>query len=93
MNIRYERLNVVNEGIKDGLLGYYEVEIYGLKSKLNGKHFAQAHFGHFRETNERSILYSATVYTDKNGDVCHNYQSEFLDDLNFLKSGNCETFD
>jgi hypothetical protein len=91
LNIRSENLRVVNN-TNDGLLGYYEVEIYGLLSKLGGFHYAQAHYGHFENTGDCSILYSAAVYAE-GGEIYHNYKSEFEDDLNALLTGNVDLFD
>jgi hypothetical protein len=92
--IRSAELVVTNEEAgRDELLGYYEVEIYGLKSRLHGKNFAQANFGSFEATDDRSILYSATVYAGDNGHSYHDYDSEFCDDLAMLENDLCQVFD
>jgi hypothetical protein len=91
LKIRSERLRVTNE-TNNGLLGYYEIEIYGLLSRLKGRHYAQAHYGHFENTGNRTLLYSATVYVEC-GEIYHNYKSEFEDDLDALLAGNVDLFD
>jgi len=89
MNIRQSRLT--QTGRTDGLAGYYEVEIYGLLSKLEGHDYAVAHFGTFKRGN-RVMEYSATVWAD-NGEVFHDYDSEFCDDLQALLLGNVQFLD
>jgi len=86
MNIRKAELKRV-EG-KDGLVGYYEVEVYGLLSKLKGHALAVAHFGTF-ERIDRALLYTATVWAD-DGEIYHDFDSEFCDDLAALERGNVE---
>lgn len=74
-------------GKGEELAGYYEVEIYGLLGKLERHEYAVAHFGTFQRTQNRTVLYSATVWQE-NGKIYHNYDAEFADDLIALKKGN-----
>jgi hypothetical protein len=87
MKILSEELIIINENAKDDLLGYFQVEIYGLLKHLKA-HFAVAHFGTFERTGHRTVLYSATVWTERDGQVAHCYDSEFSDDLRALLRGN-----
>lgn len=87
--IRSVELRVTDPAAKDDLLGYYEVELYGLLGKMRDR-YAYAHFGTFERTDDRSVLYSATVWTDRNGEIFHDYDSEFADDLRALMVGNVE---
>jgi hypothetical protein len=87
VKILHNELRVANPDEEDGLYGHFEVEIYGLLSRLKGHHYGYAHFGCFENTGNRTLLYSATVYRE-NGSICHPYESEFEDDFIALKNGN-----
>lgn len=89
--IRSAELEIVNPNAIDDLIGYYKVEIYGLLNKMRAQ-FACAHFGTFERIGHRSILYSATVWTERDGTIAHDYDSEFADDLKALKTGNVDHF-
>jgi len=80
MHIRRAELKKIETD--SDLAGYYEVEIYGLLSKLKGCNFAIAHFGTF-ERIDRAILYTATVWQEE-GEIFHCFDSEFADDLEAL---------
>jgi len=82
---------------KPGLLGYLVVEMRGLR-KYMPKNVANAIYGSFEKTDDGTVLYSATVFTDYMANGCgigimHYPDSEFLDDLNWLKKGHCENLD
>ena len=90
MHIRRAELQAIESDQSD-LIGYYEVEIYGLLSTLNGHDLAVAHFGTF-ERIPRAILYSATVWAE-DGEIFHDFDSEFCDDLRALTDGNVTLLD
>lgn len=75
------------EGDVDTLIGYFEVEFYGLLHKME-KQTARPHYGLFEKTGNRTILYSATVWTDQSGEIYHSYEDEFIDDITALEEGN-----
>ena len=86
---RRAELRIINQDAKNGLLGYFEVEFYGLRGKMK-KNWARPHYGLFQKTDNRTILYSATVWTDETGEIFHSYEDEFIDDLSALKCGNVD---
>lgn len=92
VSFRRAELVVTNPKAINDLIGYLEIELYGLLHCLNGKQFGQAIFGTFERTNNRTLLYTATVWTDETGEIYHNYDSEFEDDLNALRRGHVEVF-
>ncbi len=80
------------KGDIDTLIGYFEVEFYGLIHKMK-KQVARPHYGLFEKTGNRTILYSATVWVDQSGKIYHSYEDEFIDDLTALKEGNVDHYD
>jgi hypothetical protein len=87
MKIIGDELIITNRGAKDNeLLGYFEVEMYGIAKHMRNNE-VQAIFGSFRKTGNRTVLYSATVWADKDGQPGHSYESEFEDDLIALRVG------
>lgn len=87
MKVIRDELIITNQDAKDNeLLGYFEVEMYGVAKYMKSNE-AQAAFGNFRKTGNRTVLYSATVWADGAGQPAHYYGSEFDDDLADLKSG------
>ena len=87
MSIIRDELVIINPNAGDNdLLGYFEVELYGIAKYMKADE-VQAIFGGFRKTGNRTVLYSATVLADKDGQPGHCYQSEFDDDLIALRDG------
>jgi len=89
MRIQSEHLEIENPGIIDGLLGYEVVDIAGALRMMHGKVYAVAAFGTFERVGDR-VQYTATVWTDENGQIFHSYDSEFCDDLAMFRNGQCE---
>lgn len=87
MRVTSAELEITNE--TGEFAGYYKATVYGLLSQLHGKDIALAHFGSFKRKG-RYLEYSATVWRDRTGEIFHNYDSEFCDDLIALKTGNVE---
>ena len=75
----------------------FEVETKGeLKLMPRNARMVFAAFGAFERTDQSTLLYTACVvenweqdYTDKD-DLLNSMDSEYLDDLNMLRSGNIE---
>lgn len=90
-------MNGLRDGEPNDLLGYLVVEMRGLRRYMKG-HAAHAIYGTFEKTDDGLVRYIATVYTDwiANGmgvGIGHYPDSEFLDDLNWLKNGRVEHLD
>lgn len=86
---RRAELRITNPNAVDDIAGFFEVEFYGLLHKME-KSWARPHFGLFQKTKNRTILYSATVWTDESGEIYHSYEDEFNDDLTALQCGNVD---
>lgn len=84
---RVEPFRIVREAIDDEM---YTVEISGINGKLRrGYDFAMATFGSF-ERNGRTLVYTASVWRDENGEIEHPFNSEMLDDVYQLIDGQIE---
>jgi len=88
MKVVTERLETEHPGAVDALLGYVVADITGALRLMHGYQLATAIFGTFERVDNR-VRYTATVWTDENGTICHNYDSEFADDLICFRNGQC----
>lgn len=80
-----EEIEITNPEAKDDLLGYYKVELFGLLQHMPKKaNTFQAIYGQFDKTAHKTIIYTASVWTDSTGEIYHCYISEFEDDLHRL---------
>lgn len=78
---------IKSEVIEDG---YYIVEVAGINHKMRrGYDDVLATFGSFHR-NGRTLVYTASVWQDENGEIDHPYNSEFLDDIYQLIDGQVE---
>jgi hypothetical protein len=74
--------------------GYQEllvVETYGdLKYMPRNAQMVWAIYGCFERTNQKTLLYTATILRERSGEIGHCPDSEYLDDYYALKAGNIE---
>lgn len=68
---------------QDELVAYYIVQLRGLCQHMKGD-ATQAIFGTFERVGRGLVEYSATVWAE-DGEIFHDYHSEFLDDLAYLQ--------
>lgn len=78
---------IISETIEGDML---TAEIRGINSHMRrGYEFALAQNGSF-ERNGRTLVYTASVWRDENGEIEHNPNSEMLDDIYQLIDGQIE---
>jgi hypothetical protein len=70
-------------------VGIVTYSIKGISRLVPAGTIVLAHFGSFCRANHGYVEYSATLLADY-GNICHNYDSEFCDDLAALRAGNVE---
>jgi hypothetical protein len=77
-------IEYTNKSAKDEMVGYYNVI---LKGKMEGPAgtVGQGIFGGFEKINDNWLWYTATVWSDQQGEIYHSFESEYLDDLHCLK--------
>lgn len=83
---KYEALERIEHTGPEGddLAGYYVVVMRGLCQHMTSD-AVPAIFGSFEKVGRGLVEYSATVWTE-NGEIFHDYHSEFLDDLAYLQA-------
>ena len=83
MKIKTERLIKTKRGRnpRNAMIGKYEVVISGISPDID--EILQAIFGSFYIRNGEAT-YTATICTDENGKIFHNYESEFEDDYDYI---------
>ena len=77
-------IEYTNKGAKDDMVGYYNVIT---KGHMDGKagNIGLASFGTFEKINDTWVLYTATLWSDDDGKIYHCYESEYADDLAYLR--------
>lgn len=83
---KYEELIEIEDTAPEGddLAGYYIVVMRGLCQHMTSDAMT-AIFGTFERAGRGLVEYSATVWAE-NGEIFHDYHSEFLDDLAWLQA-------